>query len=705
MTFIFRQSEFFVVCDVIFLPKMAKLRLGVGAKVWVLVSRLHPKDVISKAYPNYTKADKAEGLVVASEGPKPIHREEKVVVVFRHPPKHQQTQEFDCWALHRIVHVTEEGDESGLFSLTDSMGENTSEEAQGTQQGPNNTVITDNSPENQEHVPVEIVQLMTSENAILSSDDTDLIRNICPDMVDNDNQPLPENVPTEAETTMTANQPQIFSSWEHSGSCFRYLEGGRKNKARLNFNTDVNPTIKQLFEMFFFKPFIVEVIIPETNKRMKAEKHRPVTYGEFLCWLGLWFLMATITGPDRSDFWSLGEVDCFAGALMRLGHLMSRKRFEAILKALSYTSRQRPAFWDCFWEVRQMLDAWNTNMMEQFTPSWANCLDESMNTWTNKYSCPGWMFVRRKPWPFGNEYHMVCCSLPGILWQMEVVEGKDSPSQIVPKFSNEGKTVGLLLRVLEPIFAKGMVVILDSGFCVLRGIIELKKRGVYASTLIKKRKYWPKHIKGAEIKAHFDGKDVGDCDSWKGMMEEVPFHVYAMKEPNYIMSFMSTYGTNLRTGKETSREWVDSSGVKKNVKFHYPEVVGNHFLYRHSVDDHNNKRHSPISLEVVWATKYWPNRVFSFLLGVTEVNVNLATTYFCGQNKKGQIEFRKLLAKTLIFNTYYDEEQDKTPDKKRKQRDFGHSLIMLPKGKNFLGTRIVSGKCEYPQHKCIACSK
>ena len=85
---------------------------------------------------------------------------------------------------------------------------------------------------------------------------------------------------------------------------------------------------------------------------------------------------------------------------------------------------------------------------------------------------------------------------------MELVEGKDSPSQIVPKFNNKGKMVGLLLHVLEPIFAKGMVVILDSGFCVLRGIIELKKWGVYASTLIKKCKYWPKHIMGEETKAH-----------------------------------------------------------------------------------------------------------------------------------------------------------------------------------------------------------
>ena len=93
----------------------------------------------------------------------------------------------------------------------------------------------------------------------------------------------------------------------------------------------------------------------------------------------------------------------------------------------------------------------------------------------------------------------------------------------------------------------------------------------------------------------------------------------------------------------------------KNKKFHYPEVVGSHFLHRHSVDDHNNKRHSPISLEVVWATKYWPNHVFTFLLGVMEVNINLATTYFGGQPQMGQIKCWKKLVKTLIFNSYFNE--------------------------------------------------
>ena len=84
------------VCSVIFWMRMTHLRLGIGAKVSILVSRLHPKNLISNAYANYTKTDKAEGLVVVSEGPKSIRQEEKVIVVFCLPPKGDLTEEFEC---------------------------------------------------------------------------------------------------------------------------------------------------------------------------------------------------------------------------------------------------------------------------------------------------------------------------------------------------------------------------------------------------------------------------------------------------------------------------------------------------------------------------------------------------------------------------------------------------------------------------------
>ena len=121
-------SNNFFVCSVIFWMKMTHLWLGIGAKVSILVSRLHLKNLISKAYANYTKTNKAEGLVVVSEGPKSICWEEKVIVVFCHPPKGDLTEEFECWAIHRFAHITEEGNEEDVFtSLSDGSSNNSVE--------------------------------------------------------------------------------------------------------------------------------------------------------------------------------------------------------------------------------------------------------------------------------------------------------------------------------------------------------------------------------------------------------------------------------------------------------------------------------------------------------------------------------------------------------------------------------------------------
>ena len=200
-----------------------------------------------------------------------------------------------------------------------------------------------------------------------------------------------------------------------------------------------------------------------------------------------------------------------------------------------------------------MIDAWQTDMNVIFSPGFMNCLDESMSIWTNKFTCPGFMFVPRKLWPFGNEYHTVCCCSSGIMWGIELVERNDWPPELgQQQYENLGATVGLLLSLLVPIFHLGFVVIHDSGSCVLRGIIKLRKKGVFASALIKKQQYWPTYIRGDEIKAHFANKEVGDMDSWAGKLDSVPFHIYCMKEPDYVMSLTSTYGTNSRgSGKET----------------------------------------------------------------------------------------------------------------------------------------------------------
>jgi hypothetical protein len=71
-------------------------------------------------------------------------------------------------------------------------------------------------------------------------------------------------------------------------------------------------------------------------------------------------------------------------------------------------------------------------------------LDESMSVWTNMWTCPGWMFVPWKPHPMGNKYHSICCGVSGIMYAIELVQGKDRPPQLAPEtFSEHGKTTGL----------------------------------------------------------------------------------------------------------------------------------------------------------------------------------------------------------------------------------------------------------------------
>ena len=70
--------------------------------------------------------------------------------------------------------------------------------------------------------------------------------------------------------------------------------------------------------------------------------------------------------------------------------------------------------------------------------------------------------------------------------------------------------------------------------------------------------------------------------------------------------------------------------------------------------------------------------MFLPLLSITEVNMNLATTYFCEQEQMIQIEFCKLLVKTLMYTNHYNEETDEMPDKKHKKQETGHGLVTLP---------------------------
>ena len=66
---------------------------------------------------------------------------------------------------------------------------------------------------------------------------------------------------------------------------------------------------------------------------------------------------------------------------------------------------------------------------------------------------PGRLFCPRKPHTFGNDYHSICYGLSGIVFDIELVEGKDFPGDTPPDiYEKIGNVVGLLVRLCHNIY-------------------------------------------------------------------------------------------------------------------------------------------------------------------------------------------------------------------------------------------------------------
>ena len=106
-----------------------------------------------------------------------------------------------------------------------------------------------------------------------------------------------------------------------------------------------------MFELLFMKDYVEDVILCNINANIVGSR---VTYGEFLRWIGIWFLMATVIGPPREAFFSLKPIDPFLGAPFRVNEYMSKKRFEKILAAIRYNDTAPPAYKDRFWVLAKI---------------------------------------------------------------------------------------------------------------------------------------------------------------------------------------------------------------------------------------------------------------------------------------------------------------------------------------------------------------
>ena len=419
-----------------------KKQHGSGAICSVLLKYIHPSKYISEKFKNSSSNERLENCIEYRQEVRNVKNKNQVVILFRHGDHEDQ----ELYAVKRWVKVVTEGAAEHIFRDEDEENPTTDNPNEKEAEG---AVIDDNVFRAGGH-----------------AEDIALVRAQGLD-VDDDNLPAPENIPIQT-TSNTTDDSHQETGWGWTGIDHRKqlnITDVRANIAGITSDAMEHVSFVGMFFLLFPKE-LIKTIIEETNKKLDS----PTNMGEFMRWIGIWLLLSTLSGYRRSDFWSMKPIELYEGAPYRLNDLMTLARFESILKALTLTKETAPPYKDRFWEVREMIQSWNEHMQKKFVPSWVSCLDESMSIWFNRYTCPGWVYCPRKPHPYGNEYHTICCGLSGIMYSMEIVEGKDRPKDkpIDPNDRLVGKTGALLLRLCESLYTSGKVVILDSGFCVLK---------------------------------------------------------------------------------------------------------------------------------------------------------------------------------------------------------------------------------------------
>ena len=103
---------------------------------------------------------------------------------------------------------------------------------------------------------------------------------------------------------------------------------------------------------------------------------------------------------------------------------------------MRFTNKPSPSFLDRFHDVRQMLKKFNEHYLENYTPYWLICFDESMSSFLDKF-CPGFMGVPRKPHPLGNDHHIIADGDEGypVMYRIKIQEGKDRPKNANGKWA------------------------------------------------------------------------------------------------------------------------------------------------------------------------------------------------------------------------------------------------------------------------------
>ncbi len=348
--------------------------------------------------------------------------------------------------------------------------------------------------------------------------------------------------------------------------------------------------------------------------------------------------------------------------------------------------------------IRSLIQAFNNHMEEYFNPSWLNCLDELMVSFLNEH-CPNWVCIKRKPHPFGNEYHTIVCCLSKIIFRMELVETeKDRPKEgpyTKPEFKDKmTKTTALCVCMTKSIWGTKRVCLLDSGFGYMSTLPELEKKAVYGTTVFKQKgNHWPKGSNAKNVLRHMQGKQVGYQAVRQGSNPDYPqtnLWLASMADSKHTSVMANMWLTTLPKAKCKRR-------VGGNlIEIDYSEYMHYYYFGRHAVDNNNNNRQGRLSFEETFTPDRWELQHLGWIIALVQINSLLAYNIFnrkpLHQDYATKAKFTRELGQDLIHTEdNHQVEDDVTGD----SLPLTQGPKTLPHGAQF---NYLNDPCPFPGH-------
>lgn len=315
---------------------------------------------------------------------------------------------------------------------------------------------------------------------------------------------------------------------------------------------------------------------------------------------------------------------------------------------------------DPWYQVRELIDEFNSNMVASFKPGKFIVVDEIMSAWKGLSGefqldgIPHQQKIARKPEGIGAEMKAAACGESGITLQLDIMEGAEAMKS--KAFTKEyGSGCAAVLRLLAPWKYQNKVVIADSAFSSLLTLMALwcLYKTFFIGIVKTAHSFFPneyfKNWFAMEESRRNNSMNASERGEWAVMTttfrdrlsQTNAFHA----DPDYkVMAIcwadrkakciISNWGNTRRCDTDIVRERSvvirDENGElrlkRKDKTVMQPNVIHDFYKYFGTIDVNDHYRQGTLAIERNWLTKRWWTRIFQTVLGVIVTSAFYAYT-------------------------------------------------------------------------------